>query len=182
MDSTTLRAWSNGAKAKKSDRQAGWCVKLNTHGKTEFTYGWKLHLLVDTEYGRLPLAANVTAGNIHDSTRATNLLSEARFTMNHFKAKYIIADAGYSSDKLRRYVQREYGEPIFDAPKGHKKAYMRNSNNPKFLALKRLRGAVERTFSQLKRMHSLNRIRVRGRMKVSVHVYLSLITLQSATL
>ena len=56
LDSTTLKAWSNGGKTKKADPQAGWSIKMGTQGTKELTYGWKLHLLVDCEY-ELPIAA-----------------------------------------------------------------------------------------------------------------------------
>ena len=36
---------------------------------------------------------------------------------------------------------------------------------------------MERAFSQLKRKHSLNKVTVRGRMKVVTHVYLGIIAL-----
>ena len=77
MDSTTLKGWVNGGKPVHSDREAQWSVKRNTDGKIEFTLGWKLHLLVDSEY-ELPIAANVAPGNASDVRRASNILREAR--------------------------------------------------------------------------------------------------------
>ena len=99
LDSSTLKAWSNGGKTPKADPDAGWSVKTNTHGKQEYTYGYKLHLAVDCEY-QLPVAANVSAGNVHDVTRATNLLSEARFTEPTFNPRFVIADKGYASPQV----------------------------------------------------------------------------------
>ena len=179
MDSSTFKAWSNGGKPKKSDPDAGWSVKKNSHGKTEFTWGYKLHLLGDTEY-QMPLSANISAGNVHDNTRATNLLSEARFALGSWRGADILADAGYSSDKLRRKVNKHYGRAYFDAPRNHKKAYQRMKNDPVHLALRKQRTSVERAFSQLKRMHALNKVTVRGKGKVTVHCYLSLIALQAS--
>ena len=178
LDSTTIRAWSNGGKPKKSDCDAGWSVKKNSHAQTEFTYGYKLHLLVDCET-QIPLAANVSAGNIHDINRATNLLGEARFALGSFRPSYVLGDAGYSSDKLRRTVNRQYGRALFDAPPNHKKAHMRMKNDAVHLIMKRQRGAVERAFSQLKRMHALNKVTVRGRMKVTAHAYIALVAMQA---
>lgn len=49
---------------------------------------------------------------------------------------------------------------------------------PGWQALYKQRVSVERAYSQLKRMHSLNHIRVRGLKKVTVHCYLPLIAMQ----
>ena len=179
MDSTTLKAWSNPNRTPVSDADAGWSVKKGSHGRKEATYGWKLHLLVDCEY-QLPVSANVSAGNVNDSQRATNLLSEARFAYPAFNPDYTLADAGYSSDKLRRTIYRHYhSEPLIDPNPAHKKAMQRAKNDPRMQILKRQRGSVERAFSQLKRMHALNRITVRRRAKVTTHAYLSVIAMQA---
>jgi hypothetical protein len=85
IDSTDVKAWSNGAKkgkkkrrqegkkrrkplrGKVSDPQAGWIVKKDTKGKTKFTWGYKVHILCDTTY-ELPMVVKVTAGNTGDVT------------------------------------------------------------------------------------------------------------------
>ena len=90
LDATTLKAWSNGGKKPDySDKDAEWSVKKNTHGKNEFVFGYKLHMLVDCE-SELPMAVNVSAGNVHDVTRASNVLSEARFTNSKFKPDSLV--------------------------------------------------------------------------------------------
>ncbi len=66
-------------------------MKKNTHGGSEYRFGYKLHLLVNCE-SELPIAANVTPGNIHDSRLATDLMSEARFTTGPFNPPYLMAD------------------------------------------------------------------------------------------
>ena len=178
MDSTTLKAWCNPVRHRISDKAAGWSVKTGNNGRLQSVYGWKLHLLVDCEY-QMPVAANVSPGNVHDSQRATNLLSEARFTQTTFNPQYLLADAAYSSDKLRRVVQRHYHiEPLFDPNPKHYKAVKRAKNDPRYAILKRSRGSVERAFSQLKRMHALNKITTRGRAKVTAHCYLAIVALQ----
>jgi hypothetical protein len=74
-------------------------VKTGSQGTKEFTYGYKLHLLVDCE-SELPMAANVSAGNVHDSQRTSNVLGEARKTNGKFRPRYVLADKGYSGRKL----------------------------------------------------------------------------------
>ena len=165
LDSSTLRGWSNGGKKRPADRDAGWSVKKNTHGKTEYTYGWKLHLLVDCEY-ELPISANVSAGNVHDSKKASSVLREARFTTNRFHPSYVLAAKGYSGRPLFVTIHRQYGaRPIIDILPGHKKLLAEmgeERKTPEWKALYKQRQAVERAFSRLKGQRSLNHIRVRG--------------------
>ena len=113
---------SNGAKRPPSDTDATWAVKLDTSGKTKYYCGYKLHLLADTEH-ELPIAGKVTAASVHDIRAATPLLSEARFTNSKFHPEYVICDAGYSSQKLRRTIKRQYRtQPIIKVNPSHKKA------------------------------------------------------------
>ena len=112
LDSTTLKGWVNGGKTMPSDPEAGWSVKKNSHGKTAYTLGWKLHLLVDCE-SELPIAAHVSAGNVNDFARASNVLSEARYSYSRFRPRYTMADAGYSGKKLFNLIRRQYhSEPV----------------------------------------------------------------------
>jgi len=185
MDSTTLKGWVSGGKPKPSDSQARWSVKKNTHGKTEFTLGWKLHLLVDCE-SELPISANVSAGNVHDAKRASNLLREARFTTKKFHPDYVMADKGYSGKPLYNLIKRQYrAQPIIDPNPSHKRLVAEVAEMQKttgWKALYKQRPAVERTYSRLKGQRSLNHITVRGLRKVTAHCYLSLIVLQAANL
>ena len=82
IDSTDIKAWSNGGKrreGKTSDPEAGWVIKKNTDGNREYVWGYKVHLIADTQY-EMPLGMIVTKGNTPDVKRASNLLSEVRFT------------------------------------------------------------------------------------------------------
>lgn len=182
LDSTTLKAWSNGGKTEKSDPQAGWSKKTGTQGTKEFVYGWKLHLLVDCEY-ELPIAANVSAGNVHDSQRASNLLSEARVTNSKFHPVYVMADAGYSSRVFLTLIKRQYrATPVVQLNKTHKKllAQYGIQKTLEGKTLLKQRQAVERAFSRLKGQRSLNKITVRRRQKVTTHCYLALIAMQAS--
>jgi transposase len=182
MDSTTLKGWVNGGKSKSSDKQARWSVKKNTHGKTEFVLGYKLHLLVDSEY-ELPVAANVSPGNVHDSQRASNLLRESRFTARR-NPKFVMADKAYSGKPLFNLIRQQYcAKPIIQANPGHKKLLRElgeTQDTPEWKALFSQRTAIERVFSRLKGQRSLNRITVRGLRKVTVHCYLALIAMQAS--
>ena len=185
LDSTTLKGWSNGGKNPKADAQAGWSVKKGTQGVKEYTFGWKLHLLVDCE-SELPIAANIGPGSVNDAKRASNVLSEARFTTRKFYPRHVLADAGYSSKELFQLIRRQYhAEPIIMVNRSHRKLIERFGvweNTTSWKALYSQRQAVERAFSRLKGQRSLNHITVRGRMKVTVHCYLALLVMQAVAL
>jgi IS5 family transposase len=185
LDSSTLKAWSNGGKKPRySDMDAGWSIKKGTHGMKEATFGYKLHLLVDAEY-ELPIAANVSAGNVHDQVRASNVPSEARFTMKgRFRPDYVLADQGYSGRGLFHLVRDQYwAQPIIQVNKAHRKLMAElgeQQGTPEWKALYRQRQSVERAFSRLKGQRSLNHIRVRRLRKVTLHCYLSIMALQTS--
>jgi transposase len=180
IDSTDLKAWSNGAKKPVADPDATWAVKLDTSGKKKFYYGYKLHLLADTQY-ELPIAANVTTGSASDVRIASRVLQQARFTYGKFHPTYIIADAGYSSDKLRQLIKRQYrAGPIIKVNPAHKKALFPETKEWK--ALYNRRTSIERLFGRLKCYRRLNNVTVRRKHKVTIHCFLSLIVVQAQAL
>ncbi len=180
IDSTDLKAWSNGAKKPVSDPHATWAAKLDTSGKKKFYFGYKLHLLADTKY-ELPVAANVTTASLHDVRIAGRVLSQTRFTYSKFRPQYIICDAGYSSDKLRYLIKRQYrAEPIIKVNRSHKKAMF--TETPEWQAIYSRRSSIERLFGRLKCYRRLNNVTVRRIQKVTVHCFLSLIVVQAQAL
>ncbi len=186
IDSTDIKAWSHGGKkgknGKPTDPDAGWAVKKNTEGRTKYVWGYKAHILCDTQY-ELPIAVDITAGDVHDVNKATPLLAQARFTYSRFLPKYVIGDKGYSSDKLRRSVRRHYhAMPIIDANPSHKRAANRQGQDAAFKMILNRRSAIERLNARLKTHHKLNFVRVRGKAKVRLHITLSAICLQAKAL
>lgn len=180
IDSTDIRAWSNGAKKPVSDPDATWAAKLDTAGKKKFYYGYKVHLLVDTQY-ELPLAAKVTTGSASDVRIASHVLHQARIAYSKFHPDYVIADKGYSSNKFRHLIKRQYrAEPIIKVPKHHKKALFVETKE--WQALYNRRTAIERLNARLKCYRRLNNVTVRRIHKVTVHCFLSLIVVQAQAL
>ncbi len=180
IDSTDLKAWSNGARKPVSDPDATWAVKLDTSGKKKFYYGYKLHLLADTQY-EIPIAANLTTASIHDVRVASRVLSQARYTYSGFYPRYVLGDAGYSSKKLRVLIKRQYkAEPIIKVNPAHKKALF--TETKEWQAIYSRRSSIERIFSRLKGYRRLNNITVRRIHKVTVHCFLSLIVVQAQAL
>ena len=197
IDSTDIKGWSNGGKKGKrarpamkrhprrpgrvSDPDAGYCVKTATDGNQKYVWGYKVHILADTKY-ELPIAINVSAGNVHDVRRASPLLSEARFVHSgRFHPDYVICDAGYSSDRLRHLIRRQYhAQPIIDPNASHKRAFAKTNKNAEWKAIYSRRTAIERLNGRLKGFYKLNDVRVRTLLKVRVDSLLSSIVLLAA--
>ena len=180
IDSTDLKAWSNGAKKPVADPDATWAAKLDTSGKKKFFFGYKLHLMVDTQY-EIPIAANLTTGSLHDTRVASRVLGQVRFTYGKFHPDYVICDAGYSSLKLRRLIKKQYhAAPIIKVNKAHKKAMFTETEEWK--AIYNRRGSIERLFGRLKCYRRLNNITVRRIRKVTVHCFMPLIVVQAQAL
>jgi transposase len=180
IDSTDLKAWSNGTKKPASDRDASWSVKPDTSGKPKFYFGYKLHVLADVDY-ELPIAANVTTASMSDVRAAPRVLANARYTYKKFHPNYVICDAGYSSKKLRRALKLYYrAEPIIKVNRSHKKALFPETNEWRAIYSKRT--GIERLFARLKGFRRLNNITVRRIRKVTIHCFVSLIVTQSQAL
>jgi len=180
IDSTDLKAWSNGAKKPASDQDATWAAKPDTAGKMKFYFGYKLHLLADTHY-ELPVAANLTSASLSDVRVASRVLRQARFAYSRFSPQYVICDAGYSSRKLRLLIKHQYrAEPIIKVNPAHKKALFPETKE--WRAIYNRRSSIERVFGRLKGYRRLNNITVRRIRKVTVHCFLSLIVVQAQAL
>jgi transposase len=180
IDSTDLKAYSNGAKKPPSDKDATWAVKPDTAGRIKYYFGYKLHLLADTQY-ELPIAANITTASLADVRIASHVLSQARFTNSKFHPQYVICDAGYCSKNLRQLIRRQYrAEPIIKVNRAHTKSLFFETEEWK--AIYNRRSSIERVFSRLKGYRRLNNITVRRIRKVTVHCFLSLIVVQAQAL
>lgn len=182
IDSTDLKAWSNGARKPPSDPNATWAVKPDTAGRMKYFFGYKLHLLADTQY-ELPIVAKITTASTSDILAATPLLSQARYTNSKFHPEYIICDAGYSSKKLRHAIKRQFrAKPIIKVNPSHKKAKALFPEDEEFREVYNRRSSIERLFGRLKGYRRLNNITVRRIRKVTVHCFISLIVVQAQAL
>ncbi len=103
MDSTALRA-KGGVWHKKHreqgivphssiDTEAHWS-KSGHHG---WWYGWKLHLASTVAAVWIPLAAELTPANVHDSTVAPQ-----HFDHLPFAARFVMGDSHFNTPDLRR--------------------------------------------------------------------------------
>ena len=102
------------------------------------------------------------------------------------RTRYIMADKGYSGKSLFRLIRRQYrAEPAIPINRRHKsliEQYGEVQQLPEWKALYAQRQAVERCFSRLKGLRSLNNITLQGKQKVTAHCYLALVTMQAQAL
>jgi len=94
MDATIVQA--HQAHGKSKDTEAGWCVKKNSQGKSDSTYGYKLHSNCD-EDGFI-LRQHVTAGNVYDGNKREDLLTGEEVQL--------YADSVYDSKDGRAELER----------------------------------------------------------------------------
>ena len=150
-------------------------------------YGFKLHLLIDTET-KMPIALIIGNGVASDGTLAVPLLKKARAWLR--KVGYVLADKGYDDTDIVNWIAKELkakaGIPMrkkSKLAKGKKNRYGNLLNwqlkavgrTFKRSVLKRRTG-VERSFSQLKRVYYLGKEEMRGILNFAKNAYLALIS------
>lgn len=118
VDSTDLKAYSNGHRTKKSDPDARWGAKGASHQHSEaahkgkkrdlyYWFGYKLHLLVDGAY-ELPVSFTLTPANEADTQQMAVLLDKAKLERPEAKPEAVIADKGYDSKNNNQLVYKTY--------------------------------------------------------------------------
>lgn len=75
------------------DTEAGW-TKSGWHG---WVYGWKLHLAISVGAVWIPIAADLTPANVHDSKMARPLIGE----LPH-EARFVLGDTHYNTPEVLR--------------------------------------------------------------------------------
>lgn len=96
----------------------------------------KIHALSDT-LGR-PVVIKVTAGNVSDVKMADALLAEVS------NCRYVLADKGYDSDKLRKFIRDKGAKPVIPGRRSCKKKIRHDQKRYAF------RWMVEAVFCRLK--------------------------------
>ena len=106
LDSTALRA--NGGVWHKKHREKGLVphtsIDTEAHwsksGHHGWWYGWKLHLACTVAAVWIPLAAKLTAANVHDSLPAPELIRQLPF-----EVRYVLGDNHYHAPELRKQCE-----------------------------------------------------------------------------
>jgi transposase len=116
----------------------------NALGRSQGGYSTKIHILTDRK--GLVLAVTATPGQAHESKEFENLMTAGPLRL-HRKAKRpqaIAGDKGYSSGKIRAWMQRREIEVVIPARRNEQR-------NPRFKKrLYKQRNIVERIIGRLK--------------------------------
>ncbi len=110
VDSTDIKAYSNGHRKTPSDPDARWGAKGAGHhtgpGRERemyYWFGYKLHLVVDALY-ELPVSFEMTPANEADTTHMESLLKKAGAHQDESRPKVVIADKGYDSQGNNKFI------------------------------------------------------------------------------
>ncbi len=113
VDSTDIKAYSNGHREIPSDPDARWGAKEASHKRektgqakkkdTYYWFGYKLHLVIDAFY-ELPVSFLVTPANESDTLQMPTLLKKAGAEQDENKPQAVIADKGYDSQDNNKYI------------------------------------------------------------------------------
>ena len=129
VDSTDIKAYSNGHRKNRSDSDARWGAKGAGHhggpntasgevssaeGVKErkrrdlyWWFGYKLHLVVDALY-ELPVSFIITPANEADTSQMKALLKKAVGDESKVRLQAVIADKGYDSQDNCRLIFGDY--------------------------------------------------------------------------
>jgi transposase len=192
VDSTSVGAHARSGRGnrKSSDPDARWgvCIDPKT-GKEKSFFGYKLHTALSAKYGA-PVEFRVTPGKCNDSPEYPKLiraLSDANVPFN-----IVVADKGYDSRSNYFVTLKHQAIPIIAynrrrKPKGttgrqldRNLPIMRHSTE--WDQYYKLRGSVERQFSELKEQLGVNDLTLRGMERVTIHLCISLIVLLAINL
>ncbi len=115
VDSTDIKAYSNGHRKNPSDKEARWGAKGASHhsGSAKdkqrdlyYWFGYKLHLVVDALY-ELPVSFVLTPANESDTTHMEALLKKAGADQDEARVQAVIADKGYDSQSNNKFIFAE---------------------------------------------------------------------------
>ena len=112
IDSTDIKAYSNGHRKAPSDPDARWGAKGASHHSVHsndrqrnlyYWFGYKLHLVVDALY-ELPVSFKLTPANESDTTQMQTLLKKAGADLSETRPEVVIADKGYDSQYNSEFI------------------------------------------------------------------------------
>jgi len=155
-------------------RVCDWGCKKNSQGKVECWRGFKLNL--DTIDGDIPLSWLLTSASMHDSGAAIPL---AQMSAQRVINLYDLADAAYDAKEIREMSERLGHVAIIDhnPRRGEKQEF-----TPAEALRYHERSSSERVNSHLHDSHGGRHVRVRGAVKVAVHLSFGLLVIAAEQL
>ena len=184
VDSTHLKAYSQRSHDNKTGRSDP-DARVG-RGKRGFILGYRVHTACCAE-SEMPLAFTVAPCNENDKTYFKPLLERVHGLGIMFKA--VVADAQYSSRKVRAAAEEYGAEPVIPVRRDSRvKEALRMGKDfvvrgaRRLVNLFRRRMSVERLFSRAKEWLMLGSLRVRGLGQVAIHAALSLTAMLAVAL
>ena len=183
MDATFIKAYSKRDPHENSRGGSDPQARVGRNGKT-FELGYKLHVAVDAKT-ELPIAVIAASANDNEKKHAPALLEKA-LKATKGRVKLLVADSQYSSRNLRDQALARGVRAVIPFPTNQQRdqkgllrvdKYFRTHGPIYEKRVYRLRSAVERVNSRLKEQLSLERHRVRGLGRITVHALLCMIAM-----
>jgi len=155
-------------------RDCDWGTKKDSKGKKQTWRGFKLHL--DAIDGDIPISWLVTSASTHDSQAAIPL---AQMSADRVISLYDLADAAYDAKEIRQMSERLGHVALIDhnPRRGEKRQF-----TPSEAVRYRQRSSAERVNSHLHDNHGGRHVRVRGGVKVAVHLSFGLLVIAAEQL
>jgi transposase len=183
MDATFIKAYSKRDPHENSRGSSDPDARVGRSGKA-YELGYKLHLAADAK-SELPLALIAAPANENEKKHASELLDKA-FRITEERMNTLVADSQYSSRKLRNQTSAQGARAVIPYPanqrRGEKRLlrvdrYFRTHGPAGEKRIYRKRAAAERMNSRLKEQLSLDRHRVRGLRRITIHALLCIIAM-----
>ncbi len=144
-------------------------VKKNSKGYTQSWIGYKLH--IDTACNGLPITTVLTSASVHDSQVAIPMM---RITTERVAYLYDIMDAAYDAEPIYHVSRCLNHVPIIDKnPRKHGSIPLSPAEEVRY----KERTIAEHTNGRLKEEFGGNKIKVKGYMKVKLHLMFGIIAL-----
>jgi transposase len=183
LDATFVKAYSRRDPHENSRGKSDPEARVGRNGKT-FELGYKLHVAVDAK-SELPIAIIVASANDNEKKHAPALLEKAS-KATEGRVKLLVADSQYSSRNLRDQASSQGVRAVIPFPTNQQRGqkgllrvdkYFRTHGPIYEKRVYRLRSSIERVNSRLKDQLSLERHRVRGLGRITVHALLCMIAM-----
>ena len=143
-------------------------TKKNAKGYKETWIGYKLH--IDTACNGLPLTAILTSASLHDNQVAIPMM---KLTAQRVTSFYDLMDSAYDAESIY-HVSRSLGHvPIIDKNRRHGAIPFSPAERIRYHE----RTAAERTNGRLKEEFGGSHVKVRGHVKVTLHLMFGIIAL-----
>jgi len=146
-----------------------WGCKKNSQGKREWWKGYKAH--VDCSDSGIPISVIVTSASPHDSQAAIAL---SQMSSQRVENLYDLMDAAYDAKEIWEFSRSLGHVPIIDR-NGHGQEKL--PMDPATARRYDERTVVERFNADLKDNHGGRHVRVRGHLKVQLHLMFGVIAI-----